>query len=67
MGRLLFKDEVYSIVGAAMEVHNTLGCGFLEGVYQEAMEIELADREYRSNRRLIFPSYTKVKLSRSII
>jgi len=42
---LQFKDEVYDIVGAAIEVHKELGCGFLEAVYQEALEIELADRE----------------------
>jgi GxxExxY protein len=42
---LLFKDEVYAVVGAAMEVHNQLGCGYLEAVYQEAMEIELTDRK----------------------
>jgi len=42
--KLLFKDEVYATVGAALEVHNTLGCGFLESVYQEALEIELAAR-----------------------
>ena len=41
--RLLFKDEVYKIVGAAFEVSNTLGCGFLEAVYQEALEIEFQD------------------------
>jgi GxxExxY protein len=41
---LILGDEVYQIVGAAMEVSNQLGCGFLEAVYQEAMEIELADR-----------------------
>lgn len=40
MTGLLFKDEVYAIVGAAMRVYNTLGHGFLEGVYQEAFEIE---------------------------
>ena len=37
---VLFKDESYKIVGAAMNVHNTLGHGFLEPVYQEAMQIE---------------------------
>jgi GxxExxY protein len=42
---LLFKDEVYAIVGAAMEVHNELAGGYLEAVYQEAMEMELADRK----------------------
>ena len=41
---LILKDEVYQIVGAAMEVSNQLGCGFLEAVYQEALGIELAER-----------------------
>ncbi len=41
---LLFAKEVYAIIGAAMEVHNVLGAGFLEPVHQEAMEIELSSR-----------------------
>ena len=40
MAELIYKDEVYAIVGAAMEVYNQLGSGFLEPIYQEAMEIE---------------------------
>ncbi len=44
MVELVLKDEVYAVVGAAMEVHRELGAGFLEAVYQEAMEIELEDR-----------------------
>lgn len=39
---LLYKDEVFAIVGAAIEVHRHLGSGFLEPVYQEAFELELA-------------------------
>ncbi|RPJ24478.1 MAG: GxxExxY protein [Chloroflexi bacterium] len=44
MTDLLYKDEVYAIVGAAMDVYNDLGPGFLENVYQEAMELEVGER-----------------------
>jgi GxxExxY protein len=51
--KLLFKDEVFKIVGAAFEVSNTLGCGFLEAVYQEALEIEFYDNRipFESQKR----------------
>lgn len=42
---LLYKEEVYAIIGAAMDVYNNLGPGFLEAVYQEAMEIESTTRK----------------------
>jgi GxxExxY protein len=38
---LIYKSESYRIVGAAMEVHHILGCGFSEKVYHEAFKIEL--------------------------
>jgi GxxExxY protein len=44
MTNLLYKDEVYAIIGASMDVYNELGPGFLEAVYQEATEIELTRR-----------------------
>ncbi|GAB4541673.1 MAG: GxxExxY protein [Anaerolineales bacterium] len=44
MTDLVYKDEVYKIISAAMEVHKALGSGFLEAVYQEAMEIETSSK-----------------------
>ena len=41
---LRLGKEVYAIVGAAIEVHKELGVGFLEAVYQEAIELELYER-----------------------
>lgn len=37
---LLFEEETKRIINACMEVHNELGCNFLEPVYQEALERE---------------------------
>lgn len=40
----LFKAEGYALMAAAFEVYNHLGAGFLEEVYQEALELELTAR-----------------------
>jgi GxxExxY protein len=42
MTEIIYEKEVYAIVGAAIEVYNQMGPGFLEAVYQEALEIEFA-------------------------
>jgi GxxExxY protein len=44
MGQLVYGDVTSHIIGAAFEVHNTLGYGFLEKVYQRAMQVELIKR-----------------------
>ena len=53
---ICLKDEVYQIMGAAMEVHSELGNGFLEAVYQEALEREL------SSRNIPFKSQVPIKI-----
>ena len=37
---IAYKEESYQIVGACFEVYKEMGCGFLEAVYQECLEIE---------------------------
>ena len=55
MAVLILKEEVYQIVGAAMEVYYQLGSGFLEPVYQEALEIELTHRRipFEAQRKIV--------------
>lgn len=40
MSNLFYRDESYKIRGALFAVHKELGCGFLERVYQDALEVE---------------------------
>ena len=40
MDKLIYREESFKIVGACLEVYGHKGCGFLEPVYQECLEIE---------------------------
>jgi GxxExxY protein len=44
-GVVLYKEECFAIQGAIYEVYRTMGCGFLEAVYQECLEKELTLRK----------------------
>ncbi|GAB6393660.1 MAG: GxxExxY protein [Treponematales bacterium] len=59
---LLYKEEVYKIIGAAIEVHKELGAGFLEPVYQEALEYEFNLSEIPYRREAKLPICYKAKL-----
>jgi GxxExxY protein len=49
MGKLLYEDLTYKIIGAAQEVYNELGSGYLESVYEDALcyELDLKNLSYQ--------------------
>lgn len=51
--------QMYQIVGAALEVHNNLGRGLEEALYQEALQIELTERGIRFEPQRLLQTYYK--------
>ena len=54
-----YKDAVYEIIGAAMDVHSELNWGLLEPVYNEALHLELLDRGIDSEQEKLLPCFYK--------
>lgn len=54
-----YKDVVYKIIGAAMNVHSELNWGLLEPVYNEALHLELLDRGIENEREKHVTCYYK--------
>ena len=54
-----YKDTVYQIIGAAMEVHDVMNWGLLEPVYNEALHLELLDRGIDNEREKELPCFYK--------
>lgn len=50
--KIVFKEESYKIIGACMKVHRALGAGFLEAVYEEAMEKEFIEQAIPFRRQV---------------
>jgi len=57
MSEIIYREESYKIMGACFEVYKEKGCGFLEAVYQECLELELGDQS------LAFMAQPKLGLS----
>lgn len=62
MAELLYKELAFAIVGAAIEVHKTLGPGFLEAVYRKALLCELALRSIPFEEEKVLPVHYKGQL-----
>jgi GxxExxY protein len=62
MSKVLYRELSYTVVGAAMEVHRTLGPGFLEAVYQAALAHELELRQIRFEQFKRLPVVYKERL-----
>ena len=58
----LHRELTEQIIGAAMEVHRELGCGFLEKVYENALQVELKGRNIGFAPQLQIPVRYKGKV-----
>lgn len=62
MSKLMLEKETYEILGACFEVYKEKGCGFLEEVYQECLEIEFELRGLPARALVPLPLTYKERL-----
>ncbi len=63
---IIYKDECYKIISACFNLYNDKGCGFLEPVYQECLEIELEYLKIPANvQPELFITYRDKKLNKT--
>ncbi|MFV7236950.1 GxxExxY protein [Flavobacterium sp. ZB4R12] len=55
--KILYKEESFAIIGACMKVHRSLGAGFLEAVYEEALEKEFQIQKIPFKRQVKLSLY----------
>lgn len=61
MTDIVYKEESFAIIGACMKVHRTLGPGFLEAVYEEALEKEFIRENIPYKRQAAIQVYYEGK------
>lgn len=65
---LVYKEESFAIIGAAMTVHRLLGCGFTEKVYQDALEQEFITQGIPYQREVsLHASYKGITLKTEFV
>ena len=62
MSKLMLEKETYEILGACFEVYKEKGCGFLEAVHQECLEIEFELRGLPARALVPLPLTYKERL-----
>lgn len=60
--KLLYEDLTYKIIGLAMEIHNELGYGFLEKVYENSLMVLLNQVEVPAVQQAIIPVYFREEI-----
>ncbi len=65
---MIYPNESYEIIGAAMKVHSIMGPGFTEKVYQEALALEFQERNIPFKREVeIHASYKGITLAGTFV